>query len=149
MSNNNSASPLVRLVGALGILMVATGVVVAVVQALRPDARTEDGEIPAITLLAPLQGDTVSAPIIAHFRAGDRLELGPMGWASDDLHLHAYVDSVEVMPAAADIEVNADGTYTWHIPAESGAHSLQLSWAGMHHGSITAGASEVVHIVVR
>ena len=149
MSTNSSASPLVKLVGALGILMVATGVVVAMVQALRPDAGTAAGEIPAITLLTPQPGDSLSAPIIAHFRAGDRLELGPMGWASDDLHLHAYVDSVEVMPAAADIEENADGTFTWHIPAESGAHTLQLSWAGMHHGSITDGASEVVHIVVR
>ena len=143
-------SPLVTLVGGLGILMVAAGIIVATAQALRHEPETAAaGDVPSITLLAPQSGDTVDAPIPVRFRAGDRLALGTMGWASDDLHLHAYVDGVEIMPAAADIEPLGDGAFLWNVPAYPGEHTLELGWAGMQHGAISEGASEAVRVVVR
>lgn len=150
MSDQEHGSRLVTLVGGLGMLMVAAGIVVATVQALRPDVPTTSaGDVPAITLLAPQSGDTVDAPITVRFRAGERLALGPMGWASDDLHLHAYVDGIEIMPAAADIEPQSDGTFIWHLPAVPGERTLELSWAGMQHGSLSEGASGQIRVVVR
>lgn len=150
MSEKQGSSRLVTLVGGLGILMVAAGIVVATVQALRHDeVTTPPGDVPAIMLLAPESGDTVDAPIAVRFRAGERLALGPMGWASDDLHLHAYVDGTEVMPAAADITPQSDGTFVWHVPAIPGEHALELGWAGMQHGALAEGASREVIIVVR
>lgn len=143
-------SRLVPLVGGLGVLMVAAGIVIATVQALRPEPPpTAAGDVPAIVMLAPQPGDTVDAPIAVRFRAGERLALGPMGWASGDLHLHAYVDSTEVMPAAADIEPHAGGTFLWRIPAAPGERTLELTWAGRQHGAISEGASEAVSVVVR
>ena len=150
MSEKERGSQLVTLVGAVGAVMVVTGIVVAAVQALRPEpSSAAAGDVPAIEVIAPQPHDTVDAPIAVHFRAGDRLALGRMGWASDDLHLHAYVDGAEIMPAAADIEARSDGTFVWRIPAAAGERTLELSWAGMQHGSLREGASGEVRIVVR
>lgn len=150
MSEKDRGSLLVSMVGGIGAVMVLAGVVVAAVHALRPEpSSAAAADIPAIELLAPQPGDTVAAPIAVHFRAGDRLALGRMGWTSDDLHLHAYVDGAEIMPAAADIEARRDGTFLWRIPAAPGAHTLELSWAGMQHGSLREGASGEVRLVVR
>jgi hypothetical protein len=150
MTDKEHDSRLVPLVGGLGIIMIAAGIVIATAQALRPAPATPAaGDVPAIVVLAPESGDSVDAPIAVRFRAGDRLALGPMGWTSDDLHLHAYLDSTEVMPAAADIERQSDGSFVWRIPAVAGARTLALTWAGMQHGAMRAGASEVVSVVVR
>lgn len=144
-------SRLIPLIGGLGILMVAAGIVVGTVQALRPAPATAlpDGGAPALAIVAPAAGDTVDSPVTLRFTAGDRLALGPMGWASDQLHLHAYVNGTEVMPAAADIEEEADGVFRWTLPVPPGSAQIQLRWAGMSHGAIEDGASAPVPVVVR
>ena len=150
MTETQNRSRLVTIVGALGIIMVAAGLVVLIVQALTPEREvTAAADVPRITLLAPQSGDTIRSPIPVHFSAGDRLALGAMGWTSDDFHLHAYVDGAEVMPAAADIEAQPDGTFIWHLAATPGVRTLELSWAGMHHGALQEGASDQIRIVVR
>lgn len=150
MTDTQNQSRLVTVVGGLGILMVVAGLVVLTVQAVTPEPEvTAAGDVPRITLLAPQSGDTVRSPIPVHFSAGDRLALGGMGWASDDLHLHAYVDGAEVMPAAADIEAQPGGTFIWHLAATPGVRTLELGWAGMHHGALQEGASGQVRVVVR
>ena len=150
MTETQNRSRLVTIVGALGIIMVAAGLVVLTVRALTPDTEiTAAGDVPRITLLAPQSGDTVGSPIPLHFTAGERLALGGMGWASDDLHLHAYLDGAEVMPAAADIEAQPDGTFVWNLAATRGIRTIELSWAGMHHGALQEGESDQIRIVVR
>lgn len=149
--NEARDSRLLPLIGGLGILMVTAGIVVGTVQALRPaaDEPLAVANAPALVILQPAAGDTVDAPLILRFTAGDRLALGPMGWASDQLHLHAYLNDTEVMPAAADIVEEADGVFQWRLSAAAGTARLQLRWAGMSHGAIEAGASEVVPFTVR
>lgn len=149
-SSVHRTSRLVPLVGAVGILMVAAGVVIGTVQTLRPVAGAAPGsDAPPVVLLSPTTGDTVASPIRLRFTAGDRLGLGPMGWASDDLHLHAYVDGREIMPAAADIAAADDGTFSWTLPLEPGVRRIQLQWAGMDHGAVTSGRSSEVTVLVR
>ncbi|MGH6618317.1 MAG: hypothetical protein ACREF6_02095, partial [Alphaproteobacteria bacterium] len=75
-----SSSRLVPLIGGLGILMVAAGIIVGTVQALRPAPELPAGGAPAIVLIAPQPGDTVDGAVPLHFTAGNRLQLGPMGW---------------------------------------------------------------------
>ncbi len=144
------SSRLVPLIGGLGILMVGAGIVVGAVQALRPQPTDAvPADVPALTLLSPAVDDTVETPVPLRFTAGDRLELGGMGWASGDLHLHAYVDGREIMPAAADIEALQDGTFRWTLPVEPGTRTIQLRWAGMSHGAIEAGASDAIRVHAR
>ena len=145
-SSEQRTSRLVPFAGGLGILMVAVGVVIGAVQTLRPVA---GADAPALMLLSPSTGDTVASPVRLRFTAGDRLRLGPMGWASDDLHLHVYVDGREIMPAAADIAAADDGTFGWHLPLEPGVRRVRLQWAGMDHGAVTAGRSREITVLVR
>lgn len=142
-----STSRLVPVIGALGVIMIAAGVLIGAVRALRPAPDTV--EAPSLVVIAPGAGDTVTAPIELRFTAGNDLALGPMGWASGALHLHAWVDGREVMPAAADIRDTGDGTFVWTLPLEPGSRTVQLRWAGMDHGDIEAGASRAVGVVVR
>lgn len=143
-------SRLVRLVGGVGILMIAAAIVIATVQALRSEPpATPASNVPGIVVVAPQNGDTVGAPLAVRFRAGDRLALGPMGWASADLHLHAYVDGTEIMPAAADIVPQDDGSFVWRIPVTPGTRTFEMGWAGMQHGAIPDGASEPVTVHIR
>jgi hypothetical protein len=106
-------------------------------------------DAPSLVLVSPSTGDTVASPLRLRFTAGDRLALGPMGWASDDLHLHAYVDGREIMPAAADIVAADDGAFEWTLRLEPGVRRLRLQWAAMDHGALTAGRSTEITVVVR
>lgn len=146
---SGSSSPIVQMVAGLGILMVAAGIIVGTVQALRPGPELPADGAPALILLAPQTGDTIDGAIPLHFTAGDSLQLGGMGWASGELHVHAYVDGREFMPAAADIEALPDGTFRWTLAAASGNRIVQLRWAGMNHGPIDAGQSAPVEVLVR
>lgn len=146
--DQQQSSRLVPLIGGLGILMVAAGVIVGMVQALRVGP-VPVGGAPPLAILAPAPGDTVEAPVGLQFSAGSRLVLGPTGWTSDDLHLHAYIDGREVMPAAADITPLDDGTFRWSLPVTAGERRIQLRWAAMDHGTIEQGASAAVPLVVR
>lgn len=145
-SETRRSSRLVPLVGALGVIMIAAGILIGAVNALRPEP---GAGAPSLVLIAPADGDTVASPVGLRFTAGNELSLGPMGWTSNDLHLHAWLDGTEVMPAAADIRDAGDGTFLWTLDAEPGARTLQLRWAGMDHGDLDAGASRSIGIIVR
>src|SRR5690606_15722299 len=103
------SSRLVTLVGALGIFMVAAGILIGAVNMFGPRTDLSLG-VPSLVVIAPQPGDTVDSPLVLRFTAGNDLSLGGMGWASNDLHLHVYVDGTEIMPAAADIVDAGDGT---------------------------------------
>jgi hypothetical protein len=142
------SSRLVTLVGGLGIFMFAVGILIGAVNMFGPRTDLSRG-VPSIVLIEPQTGDTVSSPLMLRFTAGNELALGGMGWASNDLHLHAYVDGREIMPAAADIQDVGDGTFIWTLPADSGPRAIQLRWAGLDHRDLDVGASRVVEIVVQ
>jgi len=142
------SSRLVTLVGGLGIFMVAAGILIGAVTMFGPRTDLSTG-VPSLVLIEPQAGDTVGRPLVLRFTAGNELALGGMGWASNDLHLHVYVDGTEIMPAAADIRDAGDGTFLWTLPVESGMRRVQLRWAGMDHGNLEIGASREIDVVVQ
>ena len=142
------SSRLITLVGAFGMFMVAVGILIGAVNMFGPRTDPSLG-VPSLVTISPQPGDTVDAPLVVRFTAGNDLTLGGMGWASNDLHLHAYVDGTEIMPAAADIEDAGDGTFLWTLPTEGGSHTIQLRWADMDHGDIQVGASRTIDVFVR
>jgi hypothetical protein len=112
----------------------------------RRDDASDD--IPTLTIAAPASGDTVENPVTVVFRTPGALTFDPaMGWTAGDLHLHAMVGGLEIMPAAADIAA-ADSVYTWRLPTlDTGTHRLYLTWAGRHHGNLRGLADTVlVHV---
>jgi len=106
-----------------------------------------DDAPPALRILAPT--DSAANPVVLRFRTDAPLELHPgMGWMADELHLHAMVDDVEIMPAAADLRAAGDA-WEWQLPPlEPGTHRIYLTWAGRHHGNL-AGDTDTVRVIVR
>lgn len=103
--------------------------------------------VPALRVATPASGDTVRNPVRVTFSTPAPLDLGPMGWAASDLHLHIMIDGVEFMPAAADIETGS-GTFTWTLPTlEAGDRTFYLTWAGRHHGNLR-GVTDTVTVHV-
>lgn len=108
------------------------------------------GTIAPLRIQAPATGDTVANPVVITFATPAALQLdATMGWSADEMHLHAMVDSVEVMPAAADITPLADTLFAWRLPVlPRGQSRIHLTWAGRHHGNL-AGVSDTIHVHVR
>jgi hypothetical protein len=107
-------------------------------------------DVPRISITAPASGDTVTNPVTLLFDTPGDLAFDPaMGWMAGDLHLHAMLGSVELMPAAADIAV-AGAAWTWRLPRlDTGTHRLYLTWAGRHHGNLRGQTDTIVINVVR
>jgi hypothetical protein len=109
----------------------------------------EAGRAPQLAIVAPRRGDTIPTPAAVTFTSARPIELQPTGWGYDNLHLHADVNGVEIMPAAADITPQ-DSTYVWTFPdVRPGQFAVRLGWADEQHRPITAGASNIVTGIVR
>lgn len=109
---------------------------------------SSDGGVPALTVLGPPDGDTVTNPVTLRFTTPAPLRLGTAGWMAGDKHLHLMVGDVEHMPAAADITAG-DDSFAWRLPAlPIGTHRVYLTWAGRHHGNLQ-GTTDTVHLHVR
>ena len=101
-------------------------------------------------ILEPGDGDTLANPVTLTFRTPAPLHVHPsMGWTANDMHLHAMADSVEIMPAAADIAPRGDSIFHWRLPTlPAGTHRIHLTWAGRHHGNLRGVADTItVHIL--
>ena len=107
-------------------------------------------DVPPLAIDAPVSGDTLTNPVTIRFRTpGDLAFDSAMGWMAGDLHLHAMVGALEIMPAAADI-AGSDSTFTWRLPPlAAGTHRIYLTWAGRHHGNLRGQADTVVVHVAR
>lgn len=96
-----------------------------------------------------IRGAMPDSPLVLQFQSDGPLALQPTGWGHGDLHIHAWVDHVQHMPAAADI-TRADSGYLWVLPAVArGSHRVQLGWADQAHRPLSRGASDTVSIVLR
>jgi hypothetical protein len=106
---------------------------------------------PRIVLLAPAAGDTVDAPLRLRFRVESAgLALGPAGWGSGELHIHAHVDDVEIMPGPADIERLDGNDFLWTFPhVAAGPRRIRLAWSDAAHRPVAAGATESIRVHVR
>ena len=104
---------------------------------------------PALTIMAPTGGASVDSPLVVHFNSAEPLLLHPTGWGARDLHLHARINGIELMPSAADIEQRDTG-YLWTMPAVGpGPTTLRLGWADAQHRELRTGASDTVSFIIR
>ena len=104
---------------------------------------------PDLQILSPAMSSVVDSPLTIQFRSAEPLVLRASGWGVRNLHLHARINGVEHMPAAADIRP-ADSAYVWVLPAISaGTLAIQLGWADQAHRELTKGASDVAHVTLR
>lgn len=127
----------------VGILMAGIAVLVLGLW-LGRDGIGGEPQIPTIALEAPSAGAVVDSPLVVRFRTS-RLLKAPEGWRSGRMHLHADVDGVEVMPAAADIQRLDDGSYAWALPLLApGQHRLRLRWSDPQHQPVEEGATEEI-----
>jgi hypothetical protein len=92
---------------------------------------------PTLTVIAPTT-EPADSPLIIQFTSSAPLELTANGWVSSQWHLHARVNDVEYMPAAAEITTDGAG-YRWTIPAVGrGPLSFHLGWADQAHREIAS-----------
>jgi len=115
-------------------------------------AAADAPRIPQITLLTPTDGDVVEGVAALEFHTEAVLRRGPAGWETEGggLHIHAYVDGVEVMPGSDVIERLDVDLYRWTLGTlNPGSRELRLFWADRRHREIPAGRSATVHVEVR
>jgi hypothetical protein len=107
---------------------------------------------PQLTLVAPTASEAVDGPVYLLFDVDrSRMRIGPGGWGIGQLHVHAWVNGREIMPAAADIElVGNPSRYRWTLGVlPPGEHTVRVGWSDVRHREVEAGSSEVVHFTVR
>ncbi|MGH7458370.1 MAG: hypothetical protein ACREKN_04700 [Longimicrobiaceae bacterium] len=135
--------------GWLSALLVLAALVVAI-RALIP-AEVDPGavETPEITLLGPLDGETVQGPVGIVFSVKGRLFRQREGWGIGPLHLHLLVGRRAYMPGFEDVQPLGDGRYRWEVSLPAGRHTLRLAWATGDHGTLPRGGSSPVAVRVR
>jgi hypothetical protein len=94
-----------------------------------------------VSLLSPGSDTTTNGSIRLHFQTTRPLVLQPTGWGAGRFHLHALVNGMERMPAAADIVALPDGGYQWLLSDLPDSARVQLVWALPSHQRLTEGAS--------
>jgi hypothetical protein len=108
--------------------------------------------VPALTLVTPAAGEAVDRPLVLVFDVSPtRLRIGPGGWGVGTLHIHAWIDEREFMPAAADIEyIGSPARYRWVIDGvEPGERTARVGWSDAQHRPVAAGMSDTVRFTVR
>jgi hypothetical protein len=104
---------------------------------------------PQLTLIAPLRNAVLDSPLVLRFTSARPISLGHSGWASANYHLHARVNGVEYMPAAADVEAR-NGEYLWTLPTvPRGPLRIRLGWGDQAHRAVTSGATDTIPAILR
>jgi hypothetical protein len=105
---------------------------------------------PALSVITPTTGMAVDSPLLLRFTTGHHLDLRASGWGHDNYHLHAVVNGVEIMPAAADIVAADSLEYDWTLAGiPKGAAAIHLAWADHAHRPLRQGASDTVRVILR
>lgn len=133
---------------AIGILL--TCVLLFLLGYLARKRSADQRDVPQLQIVDPHTNTVVNAPVALRFTSTQNLALQQTGWGYGGLHLHAWLNDVQHMPAATDIIRAADGSYAWTLPqSQPGpAQTLRLGWADSAHRPIAAGASPAIVITV-
>ena len=102
-----------------------------------------DDRQPEVHLLSPGSDTTTNGSVRLQFQTTRPLALQPTGWGAGRFHLHALVNGVERMPAAADIQSLPGGDYQWLLSDLPDSAQVQLVWALPSHQRLTEGASAI------
>ena len=145
-----ASRPPVRRVMPVVIGIALTCVFLALLAYLGQRRSSQQPVILQLTILSPRAGETVDSPLIVRFAASHAVSLMPTGWGFERLHLHAWIDGVAYMPAAADIRAADGALHTWTIAsARRGARQIQLGWADAAHRELSVGRSDSVKVLIR
>ncbi len=113
----------------------------------RPSARATAPD--SLVITAPADSSEAAAPLEIAFATRAPLRLSPMGWQAGVYHLHAVVDTAQVMPGAMDIRALGQGNFTWRLASVlPGMHHVRLVWARADHRTIPEGASAEITVMV-
>jgi hypothetical protein len=105
---------------------------------------------PSLSVITPTTGMAVDSPVLVRFTTGQQLDLRASGWGHDTYHLHAVVNGVEIMPAAADIVPADSAIYAWTLSGVSrGSTTIYLAWADHAHRPLRQGASDTIQVTIR
>lgn len=103
----------------------------------------------SLVITAPADSAEAPAPLDIAFSTRAPLRLGPAGWQAHTYHIHAVIDTLQVMPGAMDIHSRGQGQFTWRLKTiEPGVHHLRLVWARADHRTIPEGASQEITVTV-
>ena len=133
---------------------VIIGIVITVVMlaglAYIASARRNAGPAaPVLSILSPRPAARADSPLIVRFTTTAPLSLHPTGWGTGELHLHARLNGVELMPAAADIQQTGD-TFAWTMAtAPRGSLQVRLGWADVQHRELRSGGSDTISIILQ
>lgn len=139
-----------RILGVVGGAMVMAALVLLVLGGTRDRGAAATGVAPGIEIVSPTDGAVLEGPLEVVFRvpAERKMAMGAGGWGMGDHHIHLELDSVELMPAATDIQRVARGEYRWTVgPLEAGSHAFRLLWSGPDHRRIPETATPPVRVV--
>jgi hypothetical protein len=109
-------------------------------------ANRPTASLPALSLISPRHDTLVDGPLKVQFETNVTLRLQPTGWGSGRYHVHALLDSTELMPAAGDLKALGSNRYEWIMPAPQRPHRLQLVWALPNHARLATGSSAIIQI---
>jgi hypothetical protein len=101
---------------------------------------------PTARLIVPAGDTTVGTRLTVTFETSVPLRLGAAGWAAGRYHLHALLDSVELMPGANDIRQLPTGSYSWTVSGVRPGR-FQLVWARPDHTRLDQGASQRIRLL--
>ena len=104
---------------------------------------------PSVMLLSPNRDTTFDRELDLHFETSIPLRLLPTGWGNGRYHLHALVDSVEVMAGAQDLQPTGANRFRWTLRGITRPARVQLIWALPNHGRLQTGASAVIRVSPR
>ena len=126
-----------------------TAVLLLGISMLAQRRRSQLSAVPELTIIAPAADASTDSPLVVHFSSDRRLVLGNSGWGVPGLHLHAWVNDVQYMPAASDISVDSGTIYSWTLPgARRGAVAVRLGWADSTHKALSNGSSQTISSIL-
>lgn len=103
----------------------------------------------SLVINAPLDSTQVAAPLEIAFSTAAPLRLSPMGWQAGSYHIHAIVDTAQVMPGTLDIQSLGQGQFTWRLGSvQPGVHNVRLVWARPDHRTVPDGASQEITVMI-
>jgi len=110
----------------------------------------ESAQLPRLTITAPAEGDVVDSPLVVHFTSARPIGLQPSGWGYEDFHLHAWINGVQYMPAAADIRQVDSDTYDWTLASiGNGGAQIYLGWSDQAHRERRQSSSDTISFEIR
>jgi hypothetical protein len=110
----------------------------------------EADTVPQITVLTPSSGAVVDSPLVVRFVTSHPISLQSGGWGYGRFHLHAWIDGVAHMPAAADIQPAGDSLYEWTFTSYTPTGGqLSLGWADQAHREWPSGSSAPIQIRIK